>query len=377
MIRGLFNVVLDGQWGSSGKGKLCAFLADKYNVTDASSSNMPNAGHTVQFRDSTKFIFKCLPSALALNPGWEGVRPAIRGWLSPGSSFYLDRLLYEIAMVDSPIYLHGRAQVMEERHKAAEQTSTKHVASTMQGCGEALAEKILRKKEVKLAGSMSHFSDALEVLTPERFRSEVYDRLSNTRQSMWLHEVSQGYALSIDHGTHYPNCTSRNCTTQAALDQMSVPPQWTGDVYLNLRPYPIRVGNVVEDGKEVGYSGDFEPWGKEINWASVAHKAGMPESEAKALLEKELTTVTKRLRRVGTFSFDWLQECVRYNGVTKIALNFMNYIDYACSGMTDFKKLTKRVRAFVDKVEEKSGKPVVFIGTGPNHEDMCVNEILA
>lgn len=373
MRAGKFNVVLDAQWGSSGKGKLCAFLADMYGATQASSSNMPNAGHTVQFEGGGRYIFKCLPSALALNA--ERGR-SITGWISPGSSFFVERFIQELVESESSVRVHARAQIMQNKHREAEATATRHVASTMQGCGAALCEKIMRGPQVKLAGSQLFDTADAAILEPDTFRYLTHDALR--RGAMWLHEVSQGYALSIDHGTHYPYCTSRNCTTQAALDQMSVPPAMLGDVYLNLRPFPIRVGNVVDEtGHEVGNSGPFEPWGREVTWDYVAEKSGMPSEERDLLFKNELTTVTKRLRRVGTLSNKWIREACLYNGVTKLCLNFANYVDWSCKGMRGDSRavLPKKVREFIDNLEDEVGlAPVAFVGTGPNHEDMVACE---
>lgn len=359
MIAGKFNVVLDAQWGSSGKGKLCAYLADKFSVTDTSSSNMPNAGHTVQFASGRKYIFKALPSALALNPEKND---RIRGYLSPGSSFTFERLFQERQMVgNTPIIIHERAQVMLDRYKEKEQVSTKRIASTMQGCAEAMCEKIMRHPDVELMNKY-------EGLPPSMFRRTTMLRM---QQGMWLHEVSQGYALSIDHGTHYPYCTSRNCTTQAGLDQMSIPHNMVGDVYLNFRPAPIRVGNVVENGTEVGYSGDFAPWGEETTWDQVATDAGMPPKARAMLAENERTTVTKRIRRVGTLSLPWLKQAAIYNGATKLSLNFANYIDWKCYKQRGaIKELPIKVLEKIWEIEDYIGLPVSIVGTGPDHEDV-------
>ena len=158
------------------------------------------------------------------------------------------------------------------------------------------------------------------------------------------------------------------------MDYMAIPPAMVGDVYLNLRTYPIRVGNVVENGEQKGYSGDFYPDSKEITWEEVASKSVMPDAEAKELAERERTTVTKRIRRVSTFSYIGLQDAVRVNGATKLALNFIQYINWNDNGLKGgkeaFEKLSKESRAFIDKIEKVVGIPVVLIGTGANHNDI-------
>jgi adenylosuccinate synthase len=158
------------------------------------------------------------------------------------------------------------------------------------------------------------------------------------------------------------------------MDQMAVPPADVGDVYLNLRTFPIRVGNVVEDGKRMGYSGDFYPDCKELSWEQIAAEAGMPTAEATSLTERERTTVTKRIRRVCNFSFHGLKDAVRVNGATKLILNFVQYLDWKDAGLKGgpevFTELSSKTRALIDRIEDVTGLPVVLIGTGPLNDEV-------
>ncbi|MFA5202964.1 MAG: adenylosuccinate synthetase [Lentisphaeria bacterium] len=386
MIPGKFNVLLDQAWGSSGKGKTSAWLADHFGVTAVSSSNFPNAGHTARFSDGTKFVAKAIPTAAILKKA-KGM--GMKCFISPGSGYDPQQLIKEWEECGKPnLYIHERASIVTDEHKKREadgSDSTKHVASTMQGTSAAIVDKILRRENVILARSGSTLdaflkkgyneevaNDSVQIVEAMQFRNLTYSMIDNGKT--WLHEGSQGYALSIDHGSHYPYCTSRNCTLQAAMDHMAIPPSMIGDVYLNLRSVPIRVGNVFENGKQLGFSGGFYPDCEELTWEEVARRAGMPEDEAKALPEKERTTVTKRIRRVCTFSFLGLRDAVRTNGVTKIALNFVQYLNWNDAGIKGgreaFSKLSKESRAFISKVEDETGIPVVLIGTGADHEEM-------
>ena len=93
-----FNIIVDAFWGSSGKGKLALALADRYPITDMSSSNLPNAGHTVVI-DGKKIVNKILPSAIHVNriPGND--RKHLEVWLSPSSAFWWRSL---VSFVFSP-----------------------------------------------------------------------------------------------------------------------------------------------------------------------------------------------------------------------------------------------------------------------------------
>jgi adenylosuccinate synthase len=391
MKTGQLNVCLDESWGSSGKGKLSTYLADKFGITCVSSSNFPNAGHTAEFGNGYKFVAKAIPTALALHHA-KGI--GLTGFISPGSGFDTKQLFKEWIQTGKPfLFIHDRASIVTQDHARREregQESTKHIASTMQGSGTAYADKILRKSDVPLAGSIpttqwdltggeildqatkDEFVDKVKVVSAYEFRNLTHNILDAGQT--WLHEGSQGYALSIDHGSHYPQCTSRNCTVQAALDHLAVAPQKLGDVYLNMRSYPIRVGNVVEDGVQKGFSGDFMPDSREVTWEEIATKSGMPSEEAARLAERERTTVTKRIRRVATRSDILLKDAVRVNGVTKLAMNFVQYWNWKDAGLKGgreaFEKLSKETRAELAHIEELVNIPVTIIGTGALHDEV-------
>jgi adenylosuccinate synthase len=400
MQQGKFNILLDAMWGSSGKGKVSAWLADKFGVNHISSSNFPNAGHTFQHGEF-KFVAKVIPTAMALKQA-KGL--GVQGWLSPASGIPVElstnavspsmdtlrwkRLICEWQNSGKPdIFIHSRASIVTPDHSRQEREgpgSTKHIASTMQGCSASMIEKILRKKECLLAGSktvgewtssmedMEEFLARVRILDGMHFRSSVQQLIQ--QGNTWLHEGSQGYALSIDHGSSYPACTSRNCTAQKAMDDMAIPASMIGDVYLNLRTHPIRVGNVVENGIQLGYSGDFYPDCKELTWEQIAIESGMPATEVAALAERERTTVTKRVRRVCSFSWIGLEDAVASNGATKLCLNFVQYLDWKDHGLRGgreaFRQLSLKTRAFIDRIEQTANIPVILVGTGADHADM-------
>lgn len=378
-----FNIVTDGQWGSCGKGLITTALAYKHRPQAISTTNMANAGHTAVFTDGRAFVAKALPSATILTKWVPGYQPQII--VGATAAFDLDQMMKEIQEcgVNYSLTIHPRAGVITEAHKLAEggsgEGSTKHVASTMQGCGTFLADKVLRKKDLKLARDYPELQGFMADYLPRKLTMpgaeaaaleglslpEMLYRLMTRHNWTILHEGSQGFSLDISHGSHYPQCTSRGTTGMQNMADMGISHFELGDVYLVIRPYPIRVGNVIENGVQVGYSGDCYEGQEEISWERVAKEAGMPDDVAATLLKKELTTVTKRLRRVFTFSDRQLREAALINGATKIALNFANYIDYSISGVNEYEKLTPKVMDFIHRVENVTKLPVTVVGTGP------------
>lgn len=371
---GKINFLMDGQWGSCGKGKFAAWLADQNAVTASCSSNMPNAGHTVE-KDGQRVIFKCLPAA-SMAVGMQDL------YLSAASVIDIDRLSYEIkaAKIEQGIFIHDRAMILQPHHVAAEMSSTsmRKIASTMQGCGEAMAEKLRRFESVTARSHQGELEKiGAVVLSDKNWRTHMKDRLN--RGEAVLHEISQGFALSIDHGSHYPQCTSRNCSVQSAINDIGLPLSDVGDVYMVVRPYPIRVGNLYDkDRTEIGHSGFGYDDCHEITWNQIGKLANMPSAEIDRLHESEKTTVTRRLRRPFTFSKSGFVDAVQSNGATHLIVNFAQYLDFSINRWSGHMRLTSlpnAVREFIGMLRHLAPMVhVAAIGTGSDHRDVITLE---
>lgn len=370
MEKGKFNTVVDSAWGSSGKGAASTRLADIHGVKHLSSCNFPNAGHTVII-DEKKFIFKVLPSGAALLPTRK---KNVELWVGPNSGFKLEQFQAEVEwtgfQVGTNLHVHDRAVLVTDDHVAQESPggtqSTLHISSTMSGSGAAFTAKAMRKKELETA---KHAGIGIDNW---KFYQGLQDGMA--RGETALHEVSQGFALSINHGTHYPQCTFRDSTPQQAYADFGITKSAIGDVYLNVRSFPIRVGNNYDaNGVQIGYSGDGMSDGKELSWEQVAKLAGMPDDEAQALAERERTTVTKKIRRVFEPSWELLSFSARFCGATKLVLNFPQYIHWSAhkvrGGNKEFLKMHPSVLEYVEKMQDVTNLPVVLIGTGADHDD--------
>lgn len=367
MKSGKFNVVTDGQFGSTGKGLVSSYLTMEYEPEILSSTNMSNAGHTAVFTNGDKFISKILPTGAVLKK-WCGDSHTI--FIGPTAGFTIEQLqkeMDECQISHGNLIIHPRAGVITNKHKEMEAGGggTKHLASTMQGCGAMIAEKVMRGQDVALARDYPALDQYIE---RHNWSANIMDRL-NAGQTM-LHDGSQGFSLDINHGHSYPFCTSRQTTATQYIADMGLPADVMGDIYLVIRPYPIRVGNVVEDGNTVGYSGDWYDDQEELTWKQVAESCGAPESIA----DGERTTVTGRIRRVATFSEKQLKQAILVNGCDHIVLNFANYVDWKCYGASRRHELTDKVYNFIDKINKiaksvRENARVVLVGTGPqvNH----------
>lgn len=363
--QGKMNFVVDGQWGSCGKGLINTALADRYRPSLISTTNMANAGHTC-ITERGKFIAKILPTSAWLTDHFY--KPLIYIGATAGfTPKQLGKEIHECGIDFGQLVVHPRAGVITQRHKDLESQqagdlSTKHIASTMQGCGAMLVEKISRSGMDVIAAGDHQVRQLAKIEDVD-----LVQFFENRPGVIGLHEGSQGFSLSLNHGSHYPYCTSRDCTAVQMLSDLGLTPKYSGEVIMVVRPFPIRVGNVVENGETLGFSGGCYQDQQEMTWEEVAESAGAPSEIAKG----ELTTVTGRLRRVFSFSPTQFVAAVRKNGATQIALNFANYIDWSCYKCNDWDQLPERVVQFINYLEMLGGVPVTMVGTGPCNEDVC------
>lgn len=349
------TIIIDGQAGSTGKGKICGYLAKKENYAISTNNWSSNAGHTFVDKNGRKIIVSHLPIAL-VNPTTKLLINA-DAIITPEILFdEIDK--YEDLIGDRKIYIHPRAMIILEKHREIEKEEIKS-GSTFKGCGAAYADKIMRRENIMLAEE--YFSN---INNKYKDKIEIIDTalmLNNTTEEILI-EGAQGQDLDINYGLDYPNVTSRMCSASQLLADAGLSPFKVKDVYMIIRPYPIRISNETNIGKDI-YSGDYAG-SKEISWEEVANRCGSN------IELKEYTTVTKKVRRVFEMNWDRLKYNVMINKPTGIILNFAQYIDWTAYKCNNYDKLSIKVKKFIEKIEQETKVPVIMIGTGESEEDI-------
>ena len=295
------NVLLDGQLGSTGKGLFASYISSHNTVDIAVSNSSPNAGHTFFINDK-KYITRHIPISGILNE-------YALIYLCPGAIINKDILFEEIDTFNidvNRLFIHPRCAVITESDILNESdwtSSYAKISSTQSGVGSALASKI--KRHAVLANHCFN----TELIKPIKLQEYFHKGYTA------LMETSQGFDLSLNSGLAYPYCTSREITVSSALSDAQVHPNYLGNVIVTLRTFPIRVGNLKDEtGKAIGYSGPFYNDSEELSWDDIGVK-------------EELTTNTKRVRRVCTFSISAYQNMLDNLIPDYIFLNFCNYLD--------------------------------------------------
>ena len=304
------DLVIDMQFGSTGKGLIAGYLAEKYGHDVVLTANMPNAGHTYINAAGRKWAHKALPSGIT-SPNLKIVG------IGPGAVFDVDRLLEEIegsadVLNGKEIWIHECAAVLSPRHKEKEASTLSAVSSTMQGSAAALTEKMMRNpnagpiiaRECLVPDDLVYSEDGLAVKVRVVSNKEWIEMLYAAERI--LAEGAQGYSLGLNAG-FWPYCTSRDCTPARFMADMAIPLGMLKNTVGTMRCHPIRVGNTAD-----GYSGPCYPDQKELTWEELG-------------VEPETTTVTGRIRRVFSFSHQQAREAIMACQPTHVFLNFCNY----------------------------------------------------
>lgn len=256
------------------------------------------------------------------------------------------------------IYINPRAMIILEKHREEERKIIRS-GSTFKGCGAAQAEKIIRNPDVILA--KDYFKNCPNDLKNIIEIADTAKILNEDNQSILI-EGAQGQDLDINYGLDYPNTTSRMCSASQLIADSGCSPFKVKDIYMIIRPYPIRISNKTNIGEDV-YSGDYAG-STEITWKEVKRRCGCDTN-----LE-EYTTITKKVRRVFEMNWDRLKYNVMINKPTQIVLNFAQYIDWKAYKCKEFNLLPKKVIEFINRIERETNTPVTIIGTGECESDI-------
>lgn len=277
------TIIIDGQAGSCGKGKICGYLAQKDKFSLSTNNWSSNAGHTYVDDNGEKIIVSHLPIAM-LNPNCKLVLNA--GCIITPEILFEEIRKYRKIIGDRKIYINPRAMIILEKHREEEKRIIKS-GSTFKGCGSAQAEKIMRNPNIILANEYfnnvpSDLKDIIEITDTAKMLNEWNGKI--------LIEGAQGQDLDINYGLDYPNVTSRMCSSSQLIADAGLSPFKVNDIYMIIRPYPIRISNKTNIGEEI-YSDDYAG-SVEITWNEVKTRCGCN------IDLEEYTTVTKKIRRV-------------------------------------------------------------------------------
>ena len=417
------TVIMGGQWGDEGKGKLTDALAAKATMVVRANGGS-NAGHTVQTSSGT-FKLRLVPSGI--------LNPHVRCVIGAGVVIDLPTLVGELKGLQnrgidtSGMLISDRAHVVLPYHKRLDrleerQREEDEIGTTLNGNGPAYADKasrhglricdvlrpeILRRKlaievDAKNMQLVSVFGDAplefdalyrelselAEVVRPMVVPTEVVVQDALHDGERVIVECAQGAMLDIDYGT-YPYVTSSSPTAAGACQGAGVAPGQVETVLGIYKAYSTRVGGGPMPAELLDDTGE------------LIRQRG-----------KEWGVNTGRPRRTGWFDAVAARQTSRLNGVTEIALTLVDVLDvfdeigictaYAAAGrelthvpalldeldgaepklefmpgwksetsnFRTFAELPRNLHGYLNAIEQLLGAPVRYVGVGPDREQL-------
>lgn len=335
-------IVVGGQQGSEGKGHTAAQLAVRHDADLVIRTGGPQAGHTVHSPQGQIHKLRQLPTASVVNPR-STLAIAARGIVDP--SLLWDEMR---ATGARRVLVDRNATILTSNHRKAEEADPQmQWGSTKEGVGAARMERLHRTATTAegFYPEVAHNSEGLEIVL-----TDVAELARNTLE--WggtvLIEAAQGYGLGL-HTRFYPKTTSADCRAIDALADVGLSP-WHDDVplpevWVCMRPYPIRV------------AGDSGPLEGETTWAAL----GLPE---------ERTTVTNKVRRVGTWDHALAREAIEANGGRNVRIAF-TMVDQVVPGLAGATTLENASMADLAELAEwynrvsAAGADIDMITTSP------------
>ena len=422
-------IVLGGQWGDEGKGKIIDALASSADVV-VRANGSANAGHTV-VTDRGVFKFHLIPSGI-LHPDCTCV-------IGAGVALDPAILLQEIADLHargidtSHLRVSARCHLIMPYHPVQDRLEeagrgANTIGTTQRGNGPCYADKAARRgiraadiidpehlmrrlapalaeKNALLGAVYGHPPFDLDAMA-EQFAAygeqlapyigdvevDVQDAI-DAGQNVMI-EGAQAAMLDIDYGT-YPYVTSSSPTAAGVCQGAGVAPTQVDRVIGVYKAYSTRVG-----------AGAF-PTELFDDTGAMLRERGV-----------EFGTTTGRPRRTGWFDAVQARYTARLNGITEIALTKLDVLDgvapiricvgYEIDGerhdapparIEDYDRmrpvyedlpgwaaggsesaaadgLPEAAQSYLRRIEELVGVPVTFVGTGP-HRDQLIHAIAA
>ena len=376
------TIIVGGQWGDEGKGKIISYICDKDKPSIIARGGVgPNAGHTVNIGGKSYGI-RMIPTGF----------PYRDAKLAIGAGVLVDPevLLREIEMlkdfnVRERLIVDYRCGIIEEKHRIMDRNDkhlAKEIGTTGSGCGPANVDRVLRiLKQAKDIEELKEFlGDVSETI------NDALDRNENV-----LIEGTQGTLLSLYYGT-YPYVTSSNTVASSVCSGAGFPITAVDTILGVCKAYTTRVGG-----------GPFPTELQDAIGNYLRDKGG------------EYGSTTGRPRRCGWLDLVVVKEAVRLNGVSKLAITKLDVltgleklkvcvgyeyegerIDYLPASVAGIEKCKPIYETLPGWQEDLSGRdlaslpvatkdylkfisdfvetPITLISTGPGREEVIYTE---
>jgi adenylosuccinate synthase len=287
------DAVVGLQYGDEGKGKVIGGILEQHNYSlTARYNGGPNAGHSIQKSDNTKYALHQLPSSVLFNQA---------GYIGPGCVLNLGKLLDEIYLVQSQLpelniekllTIDPRVPIITQEHTSLDQEyHFESQGSTGSGIAPAYAEFYNRTSTLAKNYNILKFINAVDHV----------DTL--------LLEGAQGFYLDPYHGK-YPFTTSSHCLPSHAASCFGFSPRKFRHIIGVTKCYETRSGKdpyyyhvmkknheLVEDRTIPGFEKRKDQYNK---LQAEGKEFGVTTGRKRKVRFLDLTRLTKAINNSGT-----------------------------------------------------------------------------
>jgi adenylosuccinate synthase len=423
-------IIVGGQWGDEGKGKIVDYLTEKADVIVRYAGGN-NAGHTVCVGENT-YKFHLIPSGI-VHKGKLNV-------IGNGTVIDSDVLVSEIQNLnkmgfvinDRNLVISSTAHVIQQKHKdednpATNQTS-KAIGTTGRGIGPCYRDKVSRVG-LRMGDYVNTNAPSAKALKP--LVKDTYLVLNEAvkKGKKILFEGAQGAMLDIDHGT-YPYVTSSNSTAGGALTGTGIGPTKIDSVIAICKAYCTRVGGgpfptelgtekeLMNEESLIQLKKDLSNEAMERLRKKIIAEANKGDKYSQGRLLRlqgyEYGTTTGRPRRTGWFDAVAVKYAGMINGLSSLVITkldvlqnlkeikicigyeiegskYENFIldtkllgkakpiyekmpgwDEDITKVKDFGKLPKNAQRYIERLQEICGIPISIVSVGPRRDQTFV-----
>lgn len=151
------TIVVGGQYGSEGKGKVVSLLAENLTEPFVVRCGGPNSGHTTHFKGKD-IVLRQVPAGVS--------HPNATLLLSAGCAVDVEVLLAELDMLQIPpsrIVVDPRTVLITEEDRRVEAEAAARIGSTSSGTGAALIRRMARTSDIRLAATSEALHDRVRI----------------------------------------------------------------------------------------------------------------------------------------------------------------------------------------------------------------------
>ncbi len=411
------NVIQDLRWGDTGKGKLSEYLSQPERCgVSVRAIGGGNAGHVIML-GTRKIALHLLPAG-CVHPGVDLV-------MGRGMVTHIPTLLDELDKVEnqfqsdplSRLHVAGGNHILFDAHKMAdaelEKRRNKPIGTTHSGIGPAYADKALRvgmrfeelkgspdsikdryrkllshwaktygvaldsEQQGKDEYSLLHAKEVLEerIVSLRDYWTRIFSEIEQGQKRGITIEGAQGSLLSVDGDDDYPNVTASATTVLGHLQGAGLPHNVPKYVIGTLKAYDTCVGThnmrtklegdaakkLREKGNERGSTTNRERDVGDLDLESTAEKAAEEGVDGLGVFKLDIFNDYKVIRFATGTKANGEPEYTELPGW-----------EGSITGINKFQDLPENAQNVYRFIEQRTGKPVVFGGTGPESTQLFV-----